>query len=168
RSGHAWRTGGRSLHLPVGKAASPVRARWRRPFLPRADFDGHRLAWRRDRGADAGRQEGESESAGRRADRSPVPLAGQGHAGAQFPRYGRSLYPDHRRDPGEPDAQAEGSAERVRGSLFTWQQPAKHGLLRQGEGVLGRVSELELSSKLVMSRTIDQAAFVRRLIFFWS
>src|SRR5690606_24016783 len=91
-----------------------------------------------------------------------------GYARAEHARDGRPLYPDHHRNAGEPDAQAAGPAERVRGSLLPRQQPAKHRLPRQGEGVLGRGSELEFAFKARHEPAIDQAAFVRRLIFFWS
>ncbi len=56
RGGHARRPGGRSLHLPLGQAASDLPARRRGPLLPRADLDGAGRARRRIHRAHARRR----------------------------------------------------------------------------------------------------------------
>jgi molecular chaperone DnaJ len=77
--------------------------------------------------------------AGTQAGR-PVPPARQGLLGAAQRGPGRHVRPGRRRDAAEPDQAPAGAAGRVRarGREIRPLLPRERGLLRQGEGVLGR------------------------------
>ncbi len=74
--------------------------------------------------------------AGRAVGQAAAP-ARQGHAGAARRRGGRSLHRARGRDPGQPQRPPARAPARVRGGRPR-QQPGDPGLLRQGEGLLGR------------------------------